>query len=134
MGGGVDQPERRRAIADGSKRPLELTAVDAQAKPDIGLNAIKRLVGDPTVVVFLGPDWSSVTYPTLFVGEEAGSAQITSSVAQRITQEGQKHIFRARSTDGEQRVRAERSESLCEGPEGSPQCFSCRRTVLCGWR
>jgi branched-chain amino acid transport system substrate-binding protein len=101
MGGGVDQPERRRAIADGSKRPLELTAVDAQAKPDIGLNAIKRLVGDPTVVVFLGPDWSSVTYPTLFVGEEAGSAQITSSVAQRITQEGQKHIFRARSTDGD---------------------------------
>lgn len=90
--GGVQLP-------DGSKRTLELVSVDDQAKPDVGLNAIKRLVGDSSVVAFMGPDWSSVTYPTLFVGEEAGIAQFTSSVAQRITQEGQKHIFRARSTD-----------------------------------
>ncbi len=92
--GGVQLP-------DGSRRPLELVAVDDQAKPDIGLNAIRRLVDDPTVVALLGPDWSSVTYPTLFVGEEAGIAQITSSVAQRITQAGMKHIFRARSTDAD---------------------------------
>lgn len=88
-------------LPDGSRRHLELVAVDDQAKPDIGLNAIRRLVDDPTVVALLGPDWSSVTYPTLFVGEEAGIAQITSSVAQRITQAGMKHIFRARSTDAD---------------------------------
>lgn len=90
--GGVQLP-------GGSKQKLELVSVDDQAKPDVGLNAIKRLVGDDSIVAFMGPDWSSVTYPTLFVGEEAGIAQFTSSVAQRITQENYKHIFRARSTD-----------------------------------
>ena len=88
-------------LPDGSRRMLELAAVDDQAKPDIGLNAIRRLVDDPAVVALLGPDWSSVTYPTLFVGEDAGIVQITSSVAQRITQGGLKHIFRARSTDAD---------------------------------
>ncbi|WP_210485734.1 ABC transporter substrate-binding protein [Microvirga antarctica] len=87
------------ALPDGSKRPLELVVVDDQAKPDVGLSAIRRLVGDKSIVAFMGPDWSSVTYPTLFVGAEAGIPQFTSSVAQRITQEGHKHIFRARSTD-----------------------------------
>lgn len=86
-------------LPDGKQRPLELVVVDDQSKPDVGLSAIRRLVDDSTIVAFMGPDWSSVTYPTLFVGAEAGIPQFTSSVAQRITNEGYKHIFRARSTD-----------------------------------
>jgi branched-chain amino acid transport system substrate-binding protein len=92
--GGVELP-------DGSKKPLELVVVDDQAKPDVGLSAIRRLVGDDSVLALMGPDWSSVTYPTLFVASDAGMAQFTSSVAQRITKEGHKNIFRARSTDAD---------------------------------
>jgi branched-chain amino acid transport system substrate-binding protein len=91
--GGVKLPGAKEA------RPLELVVVDDQAKPDIALNAIRKLVSDGTVLAFLGPDYSGLTYPTLFVGEEAEIAQITSSIAAKITQENYKHILRGRSND-----------------------------------
>ena len=37
--------------------------------------------------------------PSLFVGEEAGMAQITSSIGAQITAQGNKHILRGRSND-----------------------------------
>lgn len=85
--------------AGGEARQLELVVVDDQAKPDIGLNAIRKLVGDDRILAFMGPDFSGITLPSLFVGEEAGIAQITSSIGAKITQSGFSHIFRGRSND-----------------------------------
>ena len=85
--------------ADGKSHKLELEVVDDQAKPDVGLNAIRRLASDPEVVAFMGPDFSGITLPSLFVGEEAGMAQITSSIGAQITAQGNKHILRGRSND-----------------------------------
>lgn len=85
--------------ADGKTHKLELEVVDDQAKPDVGLNAIRRLASDNEVVAFMGPDFTGITLPSLFVGEEAGMAQITSSIGAQITAQGDKHILRGRSND-----------------------------------
>jgi branched-chain amino acid transport system substrate-binding protein len=85
--------------ADGKVHKLELEVVDDQGKPDVGLNAIRRLVSDAGVVAFMGPDFTGITLPSLFVGEEAGIAQITSSIGAQITAQGNKHILRGRSND-----------------------------------
>jgi branched-chain amino acid transport system substrate-binding protein len=85
--------------ADGKTHKLELEVVDDQAKPDVGLNAIRRLASDKDVVAFMGPDFTGITLPSLFVGEEAGMAQITSSIGAQITAQGNKHILRGRSND-----------------------------------
>jgi len=86
-------------LPNGEMLHLGLIVVDDQAKPDIGLNAIRKLVADERVLGFMGPDYSGITFPTLFVGEEAGISQITSSIAEKITHSGFKHIFRGRSND-----------------------------------
>lgn len=85
--------------ADGKTYTLKLEVVDDQGKPDVGLNAIRRLVSDKDVVAFLGPDYTGITLPSLFVGEEAGIAQITSSIGAQVTEQGDKHILRGRSND-----------------------------------
>jgi branched-chain amino acid transport system substrate-binding protein len=85
--------------ADGKTHKLELEVVDDQGKPDVGLNAIRRLASDNDVVAFMGPDFTGITLPSLFVGEEAGMAQITSSIGAQITAQGNKHILRGRSND-----------------------------------
>jgi branched-chain amino acid transport system substrate-binding protein len=90
--GGVKTP-------DGKVRKLELEVVDDQGKPDVGLNAIRRLASDNEVVAFMGPDFTGITLPSLFVGEEANMAQITSSIGAQITAQGNKHILRGRSND-----------------------------------
>lgn len=90
--GGVKTP-------DGKVHKLVLEVVDDQGKPDVGLNAIRRLASDDGVVAFMGPDFTGITLPSLFVGEEAGMAQITSSIGAQITAQGQKHILRGRSND-----------------------------------
>lgn len=90
--GGVKTP-------DGKTRKLELEVVDDQGKPDVGLNAIRRLASDNEVVAFMGPDFTGITLPSLFVGEEANMAQITSSIGAQITAQGNKHILRGRSND-----------------------------------
>jgi branched-chain amino acid transport system substrate-binding protein len=86
-------------LPNGRTQKLELVVVDDQAKPDIGLNAIRKLVSDASVLAFMGPDFSGITLPSLFVGDEAGIAQITSSIAAKITKSGHKHILRGRSND-----------------------------------
>ncbi|HEY4168225.1 MAG TPA: ABC transporter substrate-binding protein, partial [Reyranella sp.] len=90
--GGVKTP-------DGKMHKLELEVVDDQGKPDVGLNAIRRLASDADVAAFMGPDFTGITLPSLFVGEEAGMAQITSSIGEQITAQGNKHILRGRSND-----------------------------------
>ncbi len=90
--GGVKTP-------DGKSHQLALEVVDDQGKPDVGLNAIRRLASDDGVVAFMGPDFTGITLPSLFVGEEAGMAQITSSIGAQVTAQGQKHILRGRSND-----------------------------------
>jgi branched-chain amino acid transport system substrate-binding protein len=90
--GGVKTP-------DGKAHKLELEVVDDQGKPDVGLNAIRRLASDNGVVAFMGPDFTGITLPSLFVGEEANMAQITSSIGAQITSQGNKHILRGRSND-----------------------------------
>jgi branched-chain amino acid transport system substrate-binding protein len=89
------------ALANGTKAKLALEVVDDQGKPDVGLNAIRKLVSDENVVGFMGPDYSGVTVPTLFVGEEAGVSQITSSIAAKISESGDEHIFVGRSNDAQ---------------------------------
>jgi len=86
-------------LPNGKTQKLELEVVDDQGKPDVGLNAIRRLVSDNDVVAFMGPDFSGITLPSLFVGEEAGITQITSSIGASITEQGMKHILRGRSND-----------------------------------
>ncbi len=97
----VDEINARGGVktADGKSHKLELEVVDDQAKPDVGLNAIRRLASDNEVVAFMGPDFTGITLPSLFVGEEAGMAQITSSIGAQITAQGDKHILRGRSND-----------------------------------
>ncbi len=90
--GGVKTP-------DGKTHKLALEVVDDQGKPDVGLNAIRRLASDSEVVAFMGPDFTGITLPSLFVGEEAGMPQITSSIGAQITAQGDKHILRGRSND-----------------------------------
>ncbi|HEX7127067.1 MAG TPA: ABC transporter substrate-binding protein [Thermodesulfobacteriota bacterium] len=86
-------------LPDGGSATLELVVVDDQAKPDIGLNAIRKLASDERVLAFLGPDFSGITLPSLFVGAEAGLPQITSSIGAKVTQSGYTHVFRGRSND-----------------------------------
>jgi branched-chain amino acid transport system substrate-binding protein len=90
--GGVKAP-------DGKMHKLALEVVDDQGKPDGGLNAIRRLASDSEVAAFMGPDFTGITLPSLFVGEEAGMPQITSSIGAQITAQGNKHILRGRSND-----------------------------------
>jgi len=80
-------------------RPIELVVEDDQATPDVGLNAITKLVSQDEVFAFLGPDFSGITFPSLQVAADAGVPQITSSIAKSITEQGYDTIFRGRSND-----------------------------------
>jgi branched-chain amino acid transport system substrate-binding protein len=79
--------------------PIELRVADDQATPDVGLNAITKLVEEDKVFAFMGPDYSGITFPSLSVAADAGVPQITSSIAAKITQQGYETIFRGRSND-----------------------------------
>lgn len=84
---------------ESGKRQLELFVEDDQATPDVGINAIKKLVDEHKVLAFMGPDFSGITYASLFVGDESKTPQITSSISSKITREGYRYIFRGRSND-----------------------------------
>lgn len=93
--GGVQVP------GESGKRKLELVTEDDQAQPQVGINAIQKLIGTHKVFAFMGPDYSSITYPSLYLGEEAKVPQITSSLAPKITEEKKSSwIFRSRAHDG----------------------------------
>ena len=79
--------------------PIELRVEDDQATPDVGLNAITKLVEEHQVFAFMGPDFSGITFPSLSVAADAGVPQITSSIAAKITDQGYETIFRGRSND-----------------------------------
>lgn len=64
-----------------------------------GINAIQRHIGYNKVDIILGPDYSGVTFPSMYLTREAYIPQFTSSIAPKITKEVHPTIFRTRSTD-----------------------------------
>lgn len=80
-------------------RLIELVVADDQARPDIGINAITKLIDSDRVFGFLGPDFSGVTAPSSYLSEEAGVLQLTSSLSAAITRTGNPWLFRLRPTD-----------------------------------
>lgn len=93
------------AQGETERRLIELVVADDQARPDVGINAITKLIDSDRVFAFLGPDFSGVTAPSSYLSEEAGVPQLTSSLSAAITQMGNPWLFRLRPTD---KVYAER--------------------------
>lgn len=88
-----------RPAGSAAARPIELIIEDDGASPQVGINAINKLIYQHKVLAFLGPDYSSVTFPSMSVAQQAGIVQITSSLAPKITQQGNPWIFRSRPSD-----------------------------------
>ena len=88
-----------KPAGEASSRPLELIVEDDGGNPQVGINAINKLIYQHKVFAFLGPDYSSVTFPSMFVAQQAGVIQLTSSLAPKITAQGNPWIFRTRPSD-----------------------------------
>ncbi len=88
-----------KPAGEASSRPIEFIVEDDGGTPQIGINAINKLVHQHKVFAFLGPDYSSITFPSMFVAQQAGVPQITSSLAPKITAQGNPWIFRSRPSD-----------------------------------
>ncbi len=82
-----------------SGRQIELIVEDDGGNPQVGINAINKLIHQHKVFAFMGPDYSSVTFPSMFVAQQAGVLQFTSSLAPKITAQGNPWIFRTRPSD-----------------------------------
>lgn len=91
--GGVQVP------GESGKRLLELVIEDDGGAPQSGISAIQKQLYQNNVFAIIGPDYSSITLPSLFLAEEAGVVQITSSLAPEITAQGNEWIFRSRPSD-----------------------------------
>lgn len=103
---------------ESGRRKIDLIVEDDQANPQAGINAIQKLVSVDKVFSLLGPDYSSVTYPSLFVTKEAKVPQFTSSTAPKITLEGHEWVMRLRSNDD---IQAERAVSYMVQDLGIPK-------------
>jgi branched-chain amino acid transport system substrate-binding protein len=88
-----------RPAGEVQTRPVELIVEDDGGTPQIGVNAINKLLYEHKVFAFLGPDYSSITFPSMFLAQQAGVVQITSSLAPKITAQGNPWIFRSRPSD-----------------------------------
>lgn len=82
-----------------SGRQIEFIIEDDGGNPQVGINAINKLIHQHKVFAFLGPDYSSITFPSMFVAQQAGVPQLTSSLAPKITAQGNPWIFRTRPSD-----------------------------------
>jgi branched-chain amino acid transport system substrate-binding protein len=80
-------------------RKIELVTADDQGRPDSGINAITKLIHSDKVFAFLGPDFSGVTAPSSYLSQEAKVPQLTSSMAYKITQQGNPWLLRLRPND-----------------------------------
>ena len=80
-------------------KKIDLIIEDDSGKPDVGVNAITKLVRKDKVFVLLGPYYSGVTFPSMFICQEASVPQLTSSLAPKITQQKNPWIFRLRPND-----------------------------------
>lgn len=88
-----------KPAGEASARQIEFIAEDDGGSPQVGINAINKLIHQHKVFAFLGPDYSSVTFPSMFVAQQAGVPQLTSSLAPKITAQGNPWIFRTRPSD-----------------------------------
>lgn len=77
-----------------NNKKIEITAVDDQAKPNVALNAMQKLVAEVKPLVVLGPDWSGNTLAAAPVAKQNKIPQITSSKSTKITHDGNNYIFR----------------------------------------
>jgi branched-chain amino acid transport system substrate-binding protein len=88
-----------KPAGEAKARSIELIVEDDGGTPQVGVNAINKLVHQHKVFAFLGPDYSSITFPSMFVAQQAAVVQITSSLAPKITAQGNAWIFRSRPSD-----------------------------------
>ena len=88
-----------KPAGESSGRQIEFIIEDDGGNPQVGINAINKLIHQHKVFAFLGPDYSSVTFPSMFVAQQAGVPQLTSSLAPKITAQGNPWIFRTRPSD-----------------------------------
>jgi branched-chain amino acid transport system substrate-binding protein len=79
-------------------KKIEITALDDQAKPNVALNAMQKLVSEVKPLVVLGPDWSGNTLAAAPIAKQNKIPQITSSKSKKITHEGNPYIFRVVAT------------------------------------
>jgi branched-chain amino acid transport system substrate-binding protein len=88
-----------KPAGEASGRQIEFIVEDDGGNPQVGINAINKLIHQHKVFAFLGPDYSSVTFPSMFVAQQASVPQLTSSLAPKITAQGNPWIFRTRPSD-----------------------------------
>ena len=88
-----------KPAGEASGRKIELIVEDDGGNPQVGINAINKLIYQHKVFAFLGSDYSSVTFPSMSVAQQAGVPQLTSSLAPKITAQGNPWIFRTRPSD-----------------------------------
>ena len=88
-----------KPAGEASARQIDFIIEDDGGNPQVGINAINKLIHQHKVFAFLGPDYSSVTFPSMFVAQQAGVPQLTSSLAPKITAQGNPWIFRTRPSD-----------------------------------
>jgi branched-chain amino acid transport system substrate-binding protein len=80
---------------------IEMVYADSESKPEKGVAEAERLINTEKVNVLTGCWNSSVTYPTTAVAERYGIPFIVPvSVADKITEQGFKTIFRIAAKDG----------------------------------
>lgn len=79
---------------------LELVYADSESKPEKGVSEAERLINTEKVNVLTGCWNSSVTYPTTAVAERYGIPFVVPvSVADKITEQGFKNVFRIAAKD-----------------------------------
>ncbi|WP_084070085.1 ABC transporter substrate-binding protein [Desulfocicer vacuolatum] len=79
---------------------LELVYADSESKPEKGVGEAERLINTEKVNVLTGCWNSSVTYPTTAVAERYGVPFLVPvSVADKITEQGFKNVFRIAAKD-----------------------------------
>jgi branched-chain amino acid transport system substrate-binding protein len=66
-----------KPAGEASGRQIEFIIEDDGGNPQVGINAINKLIHQHKVFAFLGPDYSSVTFPSMFVAQQAGIPQLT---------------------------------------------------------
>jgi len=79
-------------------KKIEITALDDQAKPNVALSAMQKLVSETKPLVVLGPDWSGNTLAAMPVAQQNKIPQICSSKSGKITHDNDPYIFRVVAT------------------------------------
>ena len=91
----VDEINAAGGIKSMGGAKLVLVEADSQGKPDVGISEITRLVQQDNVTAIIGTYQSSVALPATQTAERLQTPiMITTAVADAITQQGYKYVFR----------------------------------------